>query len=71
MILSINIPDAVAPQVIDDICTATNYDPASGKTKAAWAKEQVIRTIKNLATNGAVKSAMTAAKATLDGAAIN
>ena len=71
MILSINIPDAVAPQVIDDICTATNYDPASGKTKAVWAKEQVIRTIKNLATNGAVKSAMTATKATLDGAAIN
>lgn len=71
MILSINIPDAVAPQVIDDICTATNYDAASGKTKAVWAKEQVIRTIKNLATNGAVKSAMTTTKAALDGAAIN
>jgi hypothetical protein len=71
MILSINIPDAVAPQIIDDICTATNYDAASGKNKAAWAKDQIIRTIKNLATSGAVKTAMTTSKAALDGAAIN
>jgi hypothetical protein len=71
MNLTINIPDAVAPQVIDGICTATNYDAASGKTKAQWAKEQVIKSVKTLATNGAVKTAMTTTKATLDGAAIN
>lgn len=71
MVLTINIPDAVAPQVIDNICTATNYDAASGKTKAVWAKEQVIRTLKTLATNGAVKAAVTTTKAALDGAAIN
>jgi len=71
MNLTINIPDAVAPQMIDNICTATNYDAASGKTKAQWAKEQLIKTLKNLATNGAVKAAMTTTKATLDGAAIN
>ena len=71
MTLTINIPDAVAPQMIDNICTATNYDAAAGKTKAAWAKEQVIKTLKNLATNGAVKATLTTTKATLDGAAIN
>ena len=71
MTLNINIPDAVAPQVIDNICAATNYDAASGKTKNQWAKEQLIRTLKSLATNGAVKTALTTTKATLDGAAIN
>jgi hypothetical protein len=71
MTLTINIPDAVAPAVVDNICAATNYDAASGKTKAQWAKEQVIRTLKQMATNGAVRTAMTETKATLDGAAIN
>ena len=71
MILSINIPDDVAPQVVDGICAATNYDAGSGKTKAVWAKEQLIRTLKNLATSGAVRAAMTTTKAMLDDAAIN
>jgi len=71
MTMTINIPDALAPQVVDGICAATNYDAASGKTKAVWAKEQVIRTMKNLAQNGAVKTALTTTKATLDGAAIS
>ena len=71
MTLNSNIPVAVAPQVIDGICAATNYDAASGKTKAQWAKEQLIRTMKAMATNGAVKTALTTTKATLDGAVIN
>jgi hypothetical protein len=71
MTLNINIQDAVATQVVDNICTATNYDAASGKTKAQWVKEQVIKSVKNLATNGAVKTALTTTKTTLDGAGIN
>jgi hypothetical protein len=70
MTLTINIPDAVANDVVNGICAATNYDAGSGKTKAQWAKEQLIRSMKALATNGAVKSAMTTTKATLDAAAI-
>ena len=71
MTLTINIPDAVAPLVVDGICAATNYDAAGGKTKAQWAKEQVIRSVKALATNGAVKSSMSSTRATLDAAEIN
>ena len=71
MTLTINIPDAVAPQIVDGICAATNYDAASGQTKAAWAKDQVIRTLKQMATQGAVKAALTTTKATLDDAGIN
>jgi hypothetical protein len=71
MTMTINIPDAVATQVVDGICAATNYDAASGKTKAQWAKEQVIRSIKNLAQNGSMKAALTTTKATLDAAVIS
>ena len=70
MTLNINIPDAVAPQVVDGICAATGYDAASGKTKSAWAKEQLIQRMKNLAFSGAGRAAMTTTKAALDAAAI-
>ena len=71
MTLTITIPDAVAPQIVDGICDATGYDAASGKTKAQWAKEQLIRTMKSLATSGVMKSTLAATRSTLDGAAIN
>ena len=71
MTLTINIPDAVANDVVNGICAATNYDAASGKTKAQWAKEQLIKAMKSMAANGAVKSAMTTTRATLDAAAIS
>jgi hypothetical protein len=71
MTLTINIPDAVAGDLVENICAATNYDETSGKTKAQWAKEQLIRVMKNLAASGAMKSASSATKTTLDAAAIN
>ena len=71
MTLTIDIPDGVATQVVDGICAATNYDAASGKTKAVWAKEQLIRTLKNMATSGAARTALTNSKAAMDAAGIN
>ena len=71
MTITINIPDAVAPQVVDGICAATSYDAGSGKTKGQWAKEQLIKMMKAMATNGVVRETATTTKATLDGAAIN
>ena len=70
MTLTINIPDEVAPQIVDNICAATNYDAGSTKDKTAWAKEQIIRTLKQMATQGAVKNAVATTKAALDDAAI-
>ena len=55
MILTITVPDDIAPTVIDNICVATNYDAGSGKTKAAWVKEKVIAQIKSLNQAGAMK----------------
>ena len=70
MTISIDIPAGVATQVVDGICTATNYDAASGKTKAAWAKEQIIKNIKAMASQGVSRAAMTTSKTALDAAAI-
>jgi hypothetical protein len=60
MKLTIDIPDAIAPQVIDNICAATNFPVGGPDTKAAWAKKKVIDTIKNLNNAGAMKTARNA-----------
>ena len=70
MTLSINIPDAVATQVVDGICAATGWTAGSGKTKNVWAKEQVIAAVKRMAANGIVKDSMVMSKAAMDAAAI-
>ena len=70
MTLTINIPDAVANDMVNGICAATNYDAGSGKTKAQWAKEQLIKTMKSMAVSGQARSTMTNTRATLDAAAI-
>ena len=57
MTLSINVPDNIAAQVVDNICAATQYDAASGKTKQQWAKEAVIARIKALNSQGAMMNA--------------
>lgn len=57
MTLSITIPDAIATQVVDNVCAATNYDPASGKTKPQWAREKVIEALKRFNQAGAMRLA--------------
>lgn len=57
MTLTITINDAVATTVVDNVCKATNYNAASGQTKAQWAKAQVIDHIKRLNKAGAMKVA--------------
>lgn len=71
MTLTITIPDDVAPQIMDNICAATNYDAGSSKDKTTWAKDQMIRTLKQMATQGAVKNAVATTKATLEAASIS
>ena len=68
MKLTIDIPDDKAPQIIDNICAATNYKPESG-TKAAWAKAKVIDFIKATNQQGAMKSARDAQTAITTGIA--
>lgn len=60
MTLQINIPDAIAPAVVDNICLATNWTAGSGKTKAQWAREQVILHVKRLNATGAQLAARAA-----------
>jgi len=67
MIINLNIPDADAPAIVDGVCAATNYDAGSGKTKAVWAKEQVVNLIKLTAKRGLLRASQTSINGTVDG----
>jgi hypothetical protein len=70
MTVTIEIPDAAYPTMVEGICAATGYTAESGKTQQAWAHEQVGRVMKGLAANGLAKKAAAAAKAALDAVVI-
>ena len=44
--ITINIPDAVQPRVVDAICAQTGWDGST--TKAVWARTQIIKYVKSL-----------------------
>jgi hypothetical protein len=39
--ISINVPDAVMPRLLDAIAAGNDYDEAGGKTKAQFAQQQM------------------------------
>ena len=55
MNITINIPDAAAPEIVDGVCAATGWTAESGKTKAAWAKEKLALWIKETAKRGLLR----------------
>jgi len=70
MNITLTIPDANAPQIVDGICSATGWTVASGKTKAAWAKERLALWAKDTAKRGLLKTSQTDINATIDPIAI-
>ncbi len=68
--LSITIPDAQTTRVVDAICIAHGYDPASGTTKIVFAKrwliESVMAVVRAHESNLASESARMAAAAKVD-----
>ena len=70
MTLSINIPDAVAMQVVDGICAATGWTAGSGQPKAAWAKDKLALWIKETAKRGLLRTSQANITATIDPLAI-
>ena len=66
MLISLNVPDAQAPQIVDGICAATNYDAASGKTKAQWAKEKLVAWMKDTAKRGLLRQDQATIASTID-----
>lgn len=58
MTLTLTIDDdAQATRLLNGFCAGTQYDPASGKTKAAWAKERLSDYMKVMAKRGEFKAA--------------
>lgn len=55
--MTLTIADNVAAQrIVEGVCTATRYDPASGKTKAEWVKDQIADFLKRQARQGLVQT---------------
>ena len=71
MQLNITIPDDVAPQLINHVCTTTGFDPAGTLTKRDHVKAVLIRQLRQMAANGAGRTASADVKAALDAADIN
>ena len=70
MQITLTIPDTDAPQIVNGICAATNYDAASGKTKAEWAKDKVVTWIKDTAKRGQLVASRTNIVTTVDNISI-
>jgi hypothetical protein len=66
MNITLNIPDANAPDLIDGICAATGWTQASGKSKAQWAKEKLVLWIKETAKRGLLRNSQTTITGTID-----
>lgn len=67
MIITFDIPDAQQGQIVDGICAATGWSAGSGVTKAQWAKDAVVKFMKDTAKRGQVRQAMSSIAAAVDG----
>lgn len=68
MTVTLNIPDAIAPALVENVCAATNWRADNGQTKAQWAKAQLIAWL--VATNNQGASLRALESANADGATI-
>ncbi len=70
MTITFEIPDGQAAQLVDGICAATGWSAASGVTQAQWAKEAVVKYLRDTAKRGQVKQAMANIVAAVDAVSI-
>jgi hypothetical protein len=60
MTLTLTIDNATeATRIVNGFCIGSQYDPASGKTKAEWTKAKLIDYMKVTAKRGDYKTAAT------------
>ena len=67
MTLTLTIADNTqAQRILDGLCSATNYDPASGKTKGEWVKEKLAAYLKQFAIRGEFKTTSDTIRTAID-----
>jgi hypothetical protein len=52
MIVSLDIPDTAAGDIVEGVCAATGWSEASGKSKEQWTKGQLATWLKDTAKRG-------------------
>ena len=63
--ITLNIPDAALPRVVDALCALDGYEPGSGP-KGAFAKQVLIRIVKQTVKNHEAEIARRTAAAKAD-----
>ena len=71
MTVSLNIPDGSAADIVNGVCSATGWTAASGKTKAEWAKAQLVAWVKETAKRGLLSDQRATIKTAIDGVAVS
>ena len=71
MNITLNIPDASAPDLVNGIAAATGWTAASGITKAEWAKARLAQWIKDTAKRGLMKTRLTELNTNIDPVSIS
>jgi len=66
MQITFDIPDAQAAQIVDGLCAATGWTAASGVGKGQWAKDAIVKLIKDTAKRGQARQSMANIAATID-----
>lgn len=68
--ISITVPDAVVPRVLDAMADTYTYDPATDGTKAQFAKKQIAAHVKSIVVAYETRIASEEAAATAQAAVI-
>ena len=70
MQITLNIPDDQAKQIVDGICAATNFDPATSKDPVEWVKDKAVTWLKDTAKRGQLMNLRTNIVAAVDNISI-
>ena len=71
MTVSLDIPEESASDLVNGVCSATGWVAESGKTKAEWAKAQLVLWMKETAKRGLLMDQRTTIKAAVDAVTVS
>ena len=70
MEITITIADGKAARLVDGICAATGWTAASGIAAEQWAKDAIIKTMRETAKRGLMRQQMAVTTEMIDGVVI-
>lgn len=66
MQIILDIPDGQAAAIVEGVCIATGWTPSAGQDQAAWAKDALVKFVKDTAKRGQLKQLMGSIATSID-----